>query len=285
VGAGYLTGASLVSNNLNTTVRRGPELEDAEIWYSFSPMATLWVGQGKVPFSRQEYTSSGKQQFVDRWIGNGLYAPGRDQGARLEGMNDSKTFEYAFGVYNGLARNININDNDDYLYSGRIGWMPFGEYKFEESAHDYPSGPKLALGVGYVDNTIGTGTSAIDLERFGYEVAFKWLGLSAQGEYFDEEATRNGAPFDNKGYYLQAGYLFPGRRFEIAARHEEIERELTFSVGNLGGLLRDFEGNGLALSYYLNKHVNKIQADYFNYEDKTTGNELKELRVQLQIIF
>lgn len=286
VGAGYLTGASIVSDSLRTTVRRGPELEDAEIWWAKNPMATIWVGQGKVPFGRQEYTSSGKQQFVDRWIGNALYAPGRDQGIRLEGMNQSKTFEYAIGAYNGIARNININDNDDYLYSGRVAWMPFGEYKFEESSLDYPDSPKLVIGLAALDNTLGTGTAAIDVFRLGYEAAFKWRGFNAQAEYYDEEAENtSNVTSDNKGYYVQAGYLFPNRKFEIAGRLENIERDQAFSVSNLGSALKDFEGTGIGLSYYLNKHVNKIQADYFTYEDKTTGNELDELRVQLQIIF
>ena len=39
------------------------------------------------------------------------------------------------------------------------------------------------------------------------------------------------------------------------------------------------------MSYYLNKHVHKIQADWFSYEDKVTGAGLDELRVQLQVIF
>jgi phosphate-selective porin len=285
VGAGYVTAASLAGTTLSTTVRRGPELEDAEIWWAKHPLATIWVGQGKVPFSRQEYTSSGKQQFVDRWIGNALYAPGRDQGIRLEGMNESKTFEYAVGAYNGIARNINVNDNDDYLYSGRVGWMPFGEYKFEESSHDYPDGPRLVVAAAYLENTVGFGTSAIDVERAGFELGFKWGGINAQAEYFDETATnQSSVDFDNEGYYLQAGYLFPNKKFEIAARHENIEREQQFAVTNLGNL-RDFEGNGIGLNYYLNKHVNKIQADYFTYENKITGRELDEFRLQLQIIF
>jgi len=286
VGAGYVTAASLSGTTLRTTVRRGPELEDAEIWWAKNPLATIWVGQGKVPFSRQEYTSSGKQQFVDRWIGNALYAPGRDQGIRVEGMNESKTFEYAVGAYNGIARNINVNDNDDYLYSGRVAWMPFGEYKFEESSLDYPDSPKFVIGLAALDNTVGTGATAVDVFRVGYEAAFKWRGFNVQGEYFDEEAEdQSNVTSDNKGYYVQAGYLFPNKKFEIAGRLENIERDQAFSVSNLGSALEDFEGTGIGLSYYLNKHVNKIQADYFMYEDKTTGNELSELRVQLQVIF
>ncbi len=205
-------------------------------------MATIWVGQGKVPFSRQEFTSSGKQQFVDRWIGNALYAPGRDQGIRLEGMNNSKTFEYAIGAYNGIARNININDNDSYLYSGRVGWMPFGEYKFEESSLDRPSGPKLVLALAGLTNTIGFGAAAIDVERVGYEVAFKWGGFNTQGEYFSENAeNQSNVKSDNLGYYLQAGYLFPGNKFEVAGRYESIERDQAFSVTSLGSALKDFE--------------------------------------------
>jgi len=286
VGAGYVTAASIVSNNLRTTVRRGPELEDAEIWWAKHPMATIWVGQGKVPFSRQEFTSSGKQQFVDRWIGNALYAPGRDQGIRLEGMNQSKTFEYAIGAYNGIARNINLNDNDSYLYSGRVGWMPFGEYKFEESSLDRPAGPRLVLALAGLQNTVGTGSSAVDVDRLGYEVAFKWGGFNAQGEYFDEDTeNQSHVKGNNTGGYLQAGYLFPGNKFEVAARYEDIQRDGAFSVTNLGSALKDFEGTGLGVSYYLNKHVHKIQADWFSYEDKVTGAGLDELRVQLQVIF
>lgn len=289
VGAGYLTGASLVTSTsplLSTTVRRGPELEDAELWYQpSSSMFKVWVGQGKVPFSRQEYTSSGRQQFVDRWVGNALYAPGRDQGVRIEGQNESKTFEYAVGVYNGIARNINVNDNDDYLYSGRVVWTPFGEYKLEESSLDYPDSPKLALGLAALENTVGLGASAIDVSRLGYEIAFKWKGFNAQGEYFDESAERAGVDSDNKGYYIQAGYLFPNKKFELAARLENIERDQAFNVSNLANGLKDFEGTGFGLNYYFGKHVNKLQADYFTYEDKISGRELTDIRLQLQVIF
>ena len=289
VGAGYLTAASLVTTTptptLSTTVRRGPELEDAEVWWQKHGMAKVWVGQGKVPFGRQQFTSSGKQQFVDRWIGDALYAPGRDQGIRVEGMNESKTFEYSVGAYNGIARNIQLNDNDDYLYSGRVVWMPFGEYKYEESSHDYPDTPKLALGLGALDNVVGFGTAAIDVSRLGYEAAFKWRGLNAVGEYYDEEAERAGVTSDNQGYYMQLGYLFPGRKFEIAGRLGNIERDTTFVVANLAGALRDLEERGVAVSYYLDKHTHKIQADYIQLDDKVANRTLDELRVQLQVIF
>jgi hypothetical protein len=289
VGAGYLTAASLSTSgdtpSLTTTSRRGPELEDAEIWWARNPMATIWVGQGKVPFGRQEYTSSGKLQFVDRWIGNALYAPGRDQGLRLEGTNASKTFEYSAGIYNGIARNINANDNDEYLYAGRIAWMPFGEYKFEESSHDSPDSPKLVLGLAALDNTTTSSGVDTDVFRLGYELGFKWRGLNFLGEFYDEEAERPGSEFSNDGWYAQVGYLFPNQKLEIAARLANIDREQSFSVSNLGSSIRELDESGIAVSWYLNRHVNKIQADWITLEDEDSGAELDELRVQLQIIF
>ncbi len=103
-------------------------------------------------------------------------------------------------------------------------------------------------------------------------MAFKWGGFNAQGEYFDENAeNQSNVTSDNLGYYVQAGYLFPGNKFEVAGRYESIERDTTFNVSNLGSALKDFEGTGLGVSYYLNKHVHKIQADWFSYEDKVTG--------------
>ena len=293
VGAGYLTASSLTAAvppatnpTLSTTTRRGPELEYAEVWWQKYPLTKVWVGQGKVPFERQQLTSSGRQQFVDRWVGDALYAPGIDQGIRVEGQNQAKTFEYFLGAYNGIARNNNLNDNDDYMYTGRVVWTPFGAYDLAEGALDYPDTPKLAVGAAFLDNTTGTGTSALDIWRMGYEVAFKWHGFSAQGEYFDEEVeNQSKVKSDNKGYYAQAGWLFPNKKFEVSARLENIERDTAFAVTNLGSVLKDFEARGIGLSYYLDKHTHKIQGDYFQYEDKTSGLELDEFRVQLQVIF
>jgi len=97
VGAGYVTGASIVSDSLRTTVRRGSELEDAEIWWAKHPMATIWVGQGKVPFAAR--STRRRASSSSSTAGSATPStPGRDQGIRLEGMNEAKTFEYAVGA-------------------------------------------------------------------------------------------------------------------------------------------------------------------------------------------
>lgn len=279
VGGDVVTNVTQAGNGAVTQSRsRGPILEDAEVWYAKNPMATLWLGQGKAYFGRQELTSSGRQQFVDRSITSARFAPSRQIGLGLIGTNQGKTFEYNLGLYNGNGINTTANDNDEYLYVGRAVWTPFGEYRLEESSIDYPASPKLALGGGFLQNTTGTGAAETDVDRIGAEVAFKYLGFNAVGEYYTETSQRvNAAEVDTDGYYLQAGYLFPNKKLELAARLATILPDTASST--------DRTETGIAFSYYWDKHNHKLQADYLQVEDDATGRKDNEIRLQLQLIF
>ena len=64
------------------------------------------------PFGRQEMTSSGSQQFVDRSLVSNEYARGRDIGVAVQGALWSNKLEYRFGVFNGNGLTRTINDNE-----------------------------------------------------------------------------------------------------------------------------------------------------------------------------
>ncbi|HEX4951783.1 MAG TPA: porin [Thermoanaerobaculia bacterium] len=280
VGGDVVTNVTQASNGTVSQSRsRGPVLEDAEISYAWNPMATLWVGQGKSYFGRQELTSSGRQQFVDRSIASDRFSGLRQIGIGVNGSNSAKTFEYNLGLYNGNGINTTANDNDQYMIAGRAAWTPFGEFKLEESAHDRPATPKLLLGAGYLQNTTGTGTGERDIERLGAEVAFKWQGLNAVGEYYSETSKPpTGADLDTDGYYLQLGYLFPNN-IELAARISEIAPDTATP--------QDRTETGLAFSWYFDKHNHKLQADYREIETENSRGSVTdaEFRLQLQLIF
>lgn len=279
VGGDVVTNVTQAANGVVTQTRaRGPVLEDAEIWFAKNPMATLWVGQGKGYFGRQELTSSGRQQFVDRSIASDRFAANRQVGIGLIGANQSKTFEYNLGIYNGNGFNTTTNDNDKFLYIGRVVWTPFGEVKLEDSALDYPDSWRLALGAGFFNNTTGTGTAETDIERFSAEVKAIYQGFNIAGEYFTETSQRvHQAEVDTDGYWLQAGYLFPNKKFELAARLSEISPDTATP--------QDQTETGLAASWYFDKHVHKLQGDYRQIENDRTNTKDNELRLQLQLIF
>lgn len=267
------------SGSVSSSRSNGPVLEDAQIEYMRNPLAVPWIGQGKSFFGRQELTSSGRQQFVDRSIVSGRFAPGRDQGIGLTGANEAKTWEYNLGVYNGNGINQSTNDNEDYLTVGRLVWTPFGEYKLEESALDYPASPRLVLGVSGLQNTTGTGTSEREITRLGAEFGFKVNGLNMIGEYYTEEADPvTGAQVDTDGFYYQLGYLFPNRIFEIAGRYAVISPDVAVDSDQIETRL------GIN-AYFSKSHDYKLQADYGQIEDELRNTKDKEARLQLQLAF
>ena len=279
VGSNVVSGVTQSSSGTVTQTRfRGPILEDAQLEYIRNPLAVPWIGQGKAFFGRQQLTSSGRQQFVDRSIVDDRFSANRHQGIGLTGAPESKTWEYNLGVYNGNGLNQEFNDNDSFLYVGRAVWTPFGEVKLEESALDYTASPRLAIGGSGYLNTTGTGAGERDITRLNAEFVFKIQGLSVAGEYYTEEnEPLTGASLDTDGYYAQVGYLFPNQKFEVAGRYAVISPDTVSST--------DTTEQRLALSYYFAKHDYKLQADYGGIENDATGAEDNELRVQLQLAF
>ena len=259
-----------------------PILEDAYLQYSRNPLAQLWVGRGKAFFGRQELTSSGKQQFVDRSLFSGRFHPGRDTGVALVGEVPSKVLEYQVGIYNGSGIASNSNDNDDFMTTARVVWHPMGMIGLEESALDYPSRPKVAIGLAALQNETGTGATVQDDSRLAAELAFKYLGLNAVAEYVTEDRDTPAGQLDTEGYLVQLGYLFPNQKFELAGRYGLVSPDTPAD--------RDQTETGVAFSWYISKHDYKLQADYRTVEDlaqsATSANrEYDEARLQLQIAF
>lgn len=250
-------------------------LIDANVRYQAAPMATLWFGQGKAPFGRQQLNSSGNLHLVDRAITDGRFAPGRQQGIALLGQTPGRTFEYAAGVYNGNGINA-ANEDNTYMYVGRAVWTPLGAYAPAESAHDYPASPRVALGVAGLHNTVGQDEEQVDIARLGLEAAFKLRGLNTVGEFYHERASPAvGESVDTNGWYVQAGYLLPNRRHELAARYAVISPDTPTDT--------DLIETGIGYSLYFNGHRAKLQTDLRNIDRRATDISDLELRVQFQL--
>jgi phosphate-selective porin OprO/OprP len=217
----YKIQVNWVGFNEPDTQNNEPDLEDAFIDVAYFPLASFQAGQFKVPFDRQELTSSGAQQFVDRAITNARFTFSRDQGVMLHGMigeEKAEWFEYSAGVFNGNGRNKGNNDNPEHLGVGRLYWTPMGPFKYSESDTDNTPKPAVAVGAAYAYNPVrssssstanltttipnpadpsmmltiptGTRTTAIvsdaDIHRLTADVHFKWRGISALADYFFE---------------------------------------------------------------------------------------------------
>jgi phosphate-selective porin OprO and OprP len=250
-------------------------LLDANVQARFAPLATIWAGQGKAFFGRQQLTSSGHLQFVDRTLVDGRFSAGRQQGLAVIGRAGT-LLEYNAGVYNGEGINQSTNPDDRFMTVGRLVVTPFGVYGPIESAHDYPSSPRLAFGVAGMHNTVGEDVERVGITRVNTEGAFKVHGLNVTAEFYREWAEpRAGGTETTDGWYLQAGYLLPRRRHELSARWAVIDPRAV----DAGDLVE----TGLAYSYYVSGHRAKLQADVRNIRDRAAGTDQREVRAQIQL--
>ena len=266
-------------------------LEDANINYDFTEgkkAFQLKAGQYKVPFGRQQLTSSGSQQFVDRSIVSDEFARGRDIGMQVWGLPMGGKLDWRVGVFNGAGRTVSRNDNDKYQTNARVTWQPFGDVKYSEGDFDSTGTPLFAVAGQYESNERpvaaagSTPAHTADREIVGGDVVFKFKGFSLFGEIFDASTDRSGtvSDFDHDGWSVQAGYFVIPQKLEVALRLAELDPNANVADN-------EREESGVAIGYFFNKHNHKLQADYRQIETQSPGNSVTndELRVQYQLIF
>jgi phosphate-selective porin OprO/OprP len=181
------------------------------------------LGQTKVPFNREELTSSSELQLVDRSIVNDEFKYGRDRGVGIYGLL-ANMLTYGAGVYNGDGLNGTSVDSN-LLYVGRLQFNPCcGKLKYS-STGSFPIGgayklepmnfkerePILAFGVAGAtlpglnikqktpDNSELTarinelGLQFADVSSITADVNFKYQIFSFTGEYDGRWIQPNGA--------------------------------------------------------------------------------------------
>lgn len=257
-------------------------LEDASINYDFKGDKKIQIkaGQFKVPFGRQELTSSGSQQFVDRSTVSNTFARGRDIGVQIHGLAGG-VFDWRFGIFNGGGRNRTSNDNDKYQYNARLSYEPFGEVKYSEGDFDSTDRPLFGVAVQYEGHDKRGSTTGVDsdTEIVGGDVTFKFKGFSAFLDYYDAtNDPETGADFDQDGYNLQLGYFVIPQKLELSVRYSVLDPSSLVN-GN------DRIESGVGFGYFWNKHNNKLQADIRELENEANGVKDRELRIQYQFIF
>ena len=100
-----------------------------------------------MPFDREFLSIGYGLQLIERSIANAEFSIQRDVGIQVSGGKIADVFEYRVGVFNGSGGNRN-NVDEDYIYTGRLVWYPFGPYPYYQAAVNNPQSPLFAIGVG-----------------------------------------------------------------------------------------------------------------------------------------
>jgi hypothetical protein len=298
------------------SIRRNP-LRDARLEFDRLRDFTVWMGQMKVPFSRQRVISSANMNMVDRSIVNAELNLDRDIGVQamskdLGGLGGR--LAYYAGVFMGEGRNAFDLTDHGLLYTGRVEVLPFGKFD------DYTEGdlarskkPGMSIGAAYAfqDRAHAARGNVGDLPADGgttnfhhmnADLLFKWHGVSfasalhlrrgfdrRSGGAVDEMgvAIPTAAARQGLGWYGQLGWVVPKIPLEVVGRYGLIRNAFGASS------LPDGDEAGGGVNWYFVGHDLKLQVDYFRLWDESMGSSpgdaarhgTDRIRVQVQLYF
>ncbi|MEN8150228.1 MAG: porin [Planctomycetota bacterium] len=209
-------------------------LLDAWVNYKITDGVQIRAGQFKTPYSRQILNDPAKLQLMNASIVASEFAPGYDVGIMAHdvaalGEDDDMAIEWALGFFNGDGTNVQGNDNNWLGWVARVGFYPMGFVKYGESdlanTQDLKFG--VAASVGSFQNRTGIGGSTEQTDLLGFDFVLAWSGFFMLAEIHsrsieqDVVSTPSGE-YDDKGWYIQPGFVIPDTEFEVIGRYSQI---------------------------------------------------------------
>ena len=211
------------------------EFLDVALAVTFMPELHFDVGLYKAPFSLEELVWRPDIKFESRAQAVTAIAPGRQVGAGLSGTFLEERLEYGGGLFNGNGKSLE-NDNNSFLYSGRLQFNNVGPVEFRN---------EFVIQVG--GNAAFSRDSAADLSRMGGSPAaaeelfefrgdrFLWgfdLSSGYRGFFVDAEFLRaeldplqvgDAEKLVAQGGYVQGGYGFLSGFLEGLVRYDTFD--------------------------------------------------------------
>lgn len=281
---------------------------DAVLKWKFAPGWQLWVGQTKLPGNRERVISSGSLELVDRSRLNSRFNIDRDKGLWLHHEHNlgSVVLREIVSMTSGEGRNVTVDNQAGYDYTGRLEILPFGKFKkkgdyFGSDLMREPK-PKLAIGITY-DHNFGTNrergqlgrfildengdASRSDLSTVFVDAHFKYNGFSTMYEYANKKVSDgNLFGYDTSGdiryfytgvaHNIQGGYLFKNN-WGIDARFTDIQP----SQAEIDDPEKRYE---IGWSKFIVGHTLKVQGSVA-YRDRLTKSDQTLYYLQLEIGF
>lgn len=318
---------------------------DAFVNYRFADAFNFQAGYFRIASTRAQMTDDSVMQFPARPLADVVFGFGYGIGVRFWGQFCDSRLEYYVDVMNSLGDNNGsgfgrtitpdpreLDNNPAILFRAvwhAIGDDPGGDFASQADLPRHES-PALDFGFHYAFNEDDgdvmttripfprrtffreggfglTRTTGLQINQFGLDAAFKWMGFSATGEYIirlvDVRAgdrppfaplfllTGDDSTNAQHGAYLQMGYFLPipglEEKFEVVAR-----------AGGVSALASGREGTweySGGLNYYIEGQKVKLQTDVTkvsevpissNYSSFANVNDDALIwRVQLQVAF
>jgi|ERR1700730_14175020 len=282
-------------------------------WHQI-PEANVKVGQWKAPFGLEQITPDTKILTIERSLPTGALTPERQLGIQIWGKplanlwpDQKELLTYYAGIFNGNGRNITVNDNNNFMYVGRLELLPWkGELLNQDAS--------LKLGADVLNSRDDAGTNisqALNLkvnadgsltpyvlpsadERTAWSLD-AWLNVGPFdliAEYFSEDVDGRTvvgvaptfADFDPTGWYVEGAYFIIPKKLQAVVKWEELSPNQVADDG--------IHSITAGLNYYIHGDAIKLMANYvhtwsdFRAAHPQLGDDnFDEIIFRLQLMF
>jgi phosphate-selective porin len=304
------TGRTLAANSTRTAFGA------TDIWANWHryPEFQIRAGQYKAPFGLEQLTPDTKLFLTERSQVTSALTPERQVGVEVWGKPFTNAFPeqkdlltYRLGMFNGNGRNNAVNDNDEYMYAGRIELQP---WKGKVAGQDL----WMKLGANALHSRDAAGTvlspagtlrvnsdgsmssfaapSAAERDGWGVDATFHWGPFDLIAEYLSESfdgRTVNGilptfTDFNAEGYYVQGSYFIIPKKLQVVAKYEHFNPAQIID-DNLDSITG-------GVNYYIHGDDVKLMANYIhtwsNFRDARPNlgqSDFDEVILRLQVMF
>jgi phosphate-selective porin OprO and OprP len=282
-------------------------------WHQF-PAAQVKVGQYKAPFGLEQLTPDTTLLTIERTLPTGAITPDRQIGVQLWGKpltsiwpEQKDLLTYYAGIFNGNGRNITVNDNNNFMFVGRLEVQPFrgkiaGQQSFLKLGGDVlNSRDEAGVNISQSSNLLVNDDGSLSPfvlpspdERTAWSVD-AWLEVGPFdliGEYLQERVqgrTVNGespefSNFTTDGFYVTGAYFLLPKKLQAVVQWQYLNpgqkgNDGLYSI--LGGLNYYIHGDDLKLM------VNYIHtwSDFRQANPEFGEDQFDEVIGRLQLMF
>ena len=245
-----------------------------DIWVNYHqfPAAQVKIGQYKAPFGLEQLTPDTSLLTIERTLPTGAITPDRQIGAELWGKpftsiwpEQKDLLTYYAGIFNGNGRNITVNDNNNFMFVGRLELQPFkdvfGKGSFLKFGGDVlNSRDEQGVNISQSSNLLVNSDGSLSPfilpsadERTAWSVD-AWLRMGPFdliGEYLQEHVegrTVNGVPpafsnFTTDGFYVTGAYYFIPKKLQAVVQWQYLnpgQKGMTVSIRSWGASTTTF---------------------------------------------
>jgi phosphate-selective porin OprO and OprP len=285
--------ADFGANSVSETGGYRAQLTDAFLNWNRYELANVKMGQFKSPYGYEQLQSDTRMFTIERSLVNDRLTDGRQIGLGLSGSTFEKRLGYSLGMFNGTSVNNSFNDNDQFMYAGRLSGIPI-KTQWNDKEVSWALGIN---GLSSQDNGTNGPVSVVkpglglpgnlfqgDRWHYGVDTQLKVGRFDVFAEYLNAYVKpTSGSSFHADGWYAGATYYFIPKYLQGLVRFETFNPRTS-----VAGDSTDVWTFGL--NYYIKGDDIKLMVNYLLGDRAASGafeaddNEGR-LLTRVQIIF